>query len=155
MKFTPAQVRAIVGVSEQTLRYWKPLFPPLREKRGQAPCYTHGDLLALLVIDRLVHKLHIDIRFIATHSEKLFASCHHSQWLRIADMTVLVSENTIEVQPRDSLSSCDFSNPCVVVSLSAMLEELRLTLLAQDPSSQLDLNFPPLAVAPVSKRYHS
>ncbi|MCW5299570.1 hypothetical protein DXT88_15445 [Herbaspirillum lusitanum] len=147
MKFTPAQARAIVGVSEQTLRYWKRYLIPLKNKRGHGPSYTHGELLALMVINAVVRELTIDIGRLAAQAESLFAICHQTHWLKYRDSVLRIGSADINIhQDGEQLNQFTAGGPCILVALGPIMEQLRLNLVSQDPDAQLELNWPPLGI---------
>lgn len=154
MKFTPAQVRSIVGISDETLRYWKRRLFPLEGKRGHTPCYTHGELLALMVINLLVREFGMDISTLGAHAEALFKACHQSQWLRISDSMLVVSTNKTRVYLVESIPTTEFSEPCVVIPLGAVLEQLKTSLVEQDGDAQLELNWPPVSLSQLARKAH-
>jgi hypothetical protein len=147
MKFTPSQVRLMLGIGEETLRYWKRALAPLSEKRGHAPCYTHGDLLAMLVVARLVRDFRIEIGSLGSRAPQLFAACHQSQWPRLPGSILSIGASNVVVHYSGQIQLLAFAEPCVVLPLGLMLDGLKATLVAQDADTQLELSLPPVAVA--------
>jgi DNA-binding transcriptional MerR regulator len=78
MNLSPQQVRAVLEVSEQTLRYWKRSYPALAGKRGYGPCYTFADVLLLLITKHLVDGLGIEVGKLNAISEGLLEACRSS-----------------------------------------------------------------------------
>lgn len=75
MEYSQKQVRSVVGIAQQTLRYWKSLLPPLACKAGKAALFTVGEMLALSVVNQLVHRNKIDVSAITPVAEELFDLC--------------------------------------------------------------------------------
>ena len=50
LKLTPQQVASVAQLSDQTLRHWRHVLPPLTGLNGYTPCFAPGDALALLVV---------------------------------------------------------------------------------------------------------
>lgn len=77
MEYTQKQVRSLIGLPQQTLRYWKSSLPPLARKSGKAALFTVGEMLALSVVNQLVHRNRLDVSAIAPVAEELFELCSH------------------------------------------------------------------------------
>lgn len=76
MLFTTSQVRAVLGLSSETLRYWRSSLVPLSSKPGgKAARFDIGEILALAVVAKLVSALRIDVGAIAPIAEQIFATC--------------------------------------------------------------------------------
>lgn len=144
MKFTPAQAQVLADVSVETLRYWKRYLAPIAEKRGHAPCYSRGEVLALIVIRRLVRDFRIDVSVLAGSAIQLFAACA-PQWHPSAGRWLLVSLGG-DVLVRDVLMPDELAEPVIVFPMAAALRELDERLGEQDADSQLPLNLGPVAV---------
>lgn len=78
MKLSPHQVRAVLEINEQTLRYWKRAYPALAGRRGYGPCYSFSEVLVLMITKRLVEQLGVEISKLAPVSEALFSACRES-----------------------------------------------------------------------------
>jgi len=74
MRYTPAQVRDLVVISEETLRHWRKVLPPIKDKRGYAPCFTYGEVLALKIIILLVSEFGMGVRTFSKSADKFFDS---------------------------------------------------------------------------------
>ena len=152
MKLTPSQTQALVGLTAETLRYWKKHLPPIAAKRGHAPCYSRGELLALIVIRRLVRDFKMDVSVIGANAPKLFQVCSSStQWPRLAPQWLIVTA-TGEVFARENLSEPPFAEPAVVFPVEVAVRELDDKLTAQDTESQLELSLPPTVISRVAVR---
>lgn len=78
MKLSPHQVRAVLGINEQTLRYWKRAYPGLAQYRGYGPCYSFSDTLVLLITKQLVEHLGVEVSKLAPISDALLSACRES-----------------------------------------------------------------------------
>ncbi len=145
MKYTPAQVLQIVGVSTQTLRYWKAHLSPLSAKRGHAPSYTKGDLLALIVVQQLVYDFKMDVSAVSTHADKLFRLCQACVWPQQSAAFLVFNASGISILDH-APSAFDVAVPSVVFPVQATIHSLNERLNEQEQEAQLDLNLPPVAV---------
>lgn len=144
MKFTPAQTQALVGVSTETLRYWKKHLGPIAERRGHAPCYSRAEVLALLVVRHLVRNFSIDISALGKHADQLFAACA-MQWIAIGNRWLIVKTDG-EVIVRDTTAQLELTEPVIVIPLAAVVRELNEHLTDQDTNPQMPLALPPIAL---------
>lgn len=155
MKLSPHQVRAVLGINEQTLRYWKRIYPELAGRRGYGPCYSFSEVLVLLITKRLVDQLGVDVSKLVPMAEALFIVCRESPrflthayeavWIDIETMkiTSLAQDPTAEGRLR------------VALPLHELALELRsrvLSALGDDEATQMLLPLGPTAVAPRSRR---
>jgi hypothetical protein len=151
MKYTPAQARYLADIPEQTLRYWKPRLSPISHLRGQTPCYTYGDIVALIVIRRLVHEFHVDVGSIRRYAVELFRTCNQFAWPRLSECFLLISPDGL-LRGSMTLSPSEVESLSIVVPLRPILEELTKRLSSQDPDQQLELNLPPVGLPAMSQR---
>lgn len=105
MEYSQKQVRSALRLAQQTLRYWKSSLPPLARKTGKAALFTVGEMLALSVVNQLVHRNKVDISAITPVAEDLFDLCSRPlQFSRhVAVMWIDLGEKEIAVvrDPKD------------------------------------------------------
>jgi MerR HTH family regulatory protein len=76
MLFTTSQVRSIIGLPHETLRYWRQKLPPLSKKvSGKAARFEVGEILALLAVSKLVNGLRVDVGAITPFAGEIFDVC--------------------------------------------------------------------------------
>lgn len=146
MKFTPAQLIAIADLSPETLRYWKKHLTPIAGKRGHAPCYSRADVVALIVVRRLVRDFKMDVSRLGQHSDQLFKLCSDAQWAQPNKRFLLVT-STGSVTAYQHLAEKDFTEPSVVFPIDVAVRELEQHFNEQEHSSQLELSLPPVAIS--------
>ena len=61
MRYTPSQVRHVVGITQETLRHWRRALPSLGGLKGHAPVFRPGQLLGLAVIRVLVEDVGLTV----------------------------------------------------------------------------------------------
>lgn len=155
MKLSPHQVRSVLGVNEQTLRYWKRVYPELTGRRGYGPCYSFSEVLVLLITKRLVDQLGVDVSKLVPMAETLFVACRESpRFLTSAGDAVWIDIETMKLT-----SHAD--NPAAIprlriaLPLRALALELRsrvLSALGDDDATQMLLPFGPTSMAPRARR---
>ncbi|MNU57267.1 hypothetical protein D3C71_463860 [compost metagenome] len=141
LKLTPQQVADVAQLSDQTLRHWRHVLPPLAGLNGYTPCFTPGDALALLVIRHLVKVMGISVSALAVVSTSLFSLCRSTSWPQLADRRLLVHVERGEV----SLLTRDFDidAPVIVVPMRPFAEQLQAAWANSFPAEeQLSLQFP-------------
>ncbi|MBC8726563.1 hypothetical protein F6X37_35195 [Paraburkholderia sp. 31.1] len=155
MKLSPHQVRAVVGLSEQTLRYWKKAFPTLSGRRGYGPCYTFGEVLALMVVRKLVEQLGTDVAKLCPLVEQLFRVCDASVALLTYKEAVAVLDlETMTVALSSVATPASSSGMLLTVPLYALARDLQLQILASlggDELVQMDLAFGPTPITTAKK----
>jgi hypothetical protein len=156
MKLSPHQVRSVLGVNEQTLRYWKRMYPILAKRRGYGPCYSFSEVLVLLITKRLVDELGADVSKLMPMAEALFTACresarlltgaHQTMWIDLETMTLISQEKT----PDDS------AQLRIAIPVSALALELRarvLQALGDDEATQMLLPLGPTSMpSPTARR---
>lgn len=151
MKLTPHQVRAVLEVNEQTLRYWKRTYPELARRRGYGPCYSFAEVLVLLITKRLVDQLGVDVSKLVPLAETLFIACQESaRLLTSAGDAVWIDIETMKLT--SSAHDPDANGRLwIALPLHALALELRsrvLSALGDDEATQMLLPFRPTSMAP-------
>lgn len=155
MKLSPHQVRTVLRVNEETLRYWKRTYSVLAGRRGYGPCYTFSEVLVLLVTKRLVEQLGVDVSKLASIAEELFEACkssvlllsgtEHTVYIDVARMAV------VRGSPTEKLTG----GVVVELFLPDLARELRariLDSLGDDEAAQLSLALGPTAIGSPPKQ---
>jgi hypothetical protein len=75
INLTQAQVRTLVGISEEQFRSWRNAILPLKGRSGQSPQFHMGDVLAMMVIADLVDSYGAKISKLTEISTQLFELC--------------------------------------------------------------------------------
>jgi len=155
VKLSPHQVRAVLGVNEQTLRYWKRTYPELSGRRGYGPCYSFSEVLVLLITKQLVDKLGVDVSKLAPIAEALFVVCRESpRFLTQAGEPVWIDIETMKLTSHALDPNAD-SRTRIALSLHALALELRtrvLSALGDDEATQMLLPLGPTALTPHTRR---
>ena len=148
MKLSPHQVRSVLDIKEQTLRYWKQAYVQLASRRGYGPCYSFGEVLVLSITKRLVEQLGIDVRKLQPAADSLFELCGAAVTLFSGRQSfIAIDLNTMSVRSVNGQAP----NPSpiwVTFALHELAQELRdriLTCIGDEGVEQL-----PLALGPSS-----
>lgn len=150
MRFTPSQAIDLIGITAETLRYWKKSMPSLASKRGHAPCYTRAEIVGLIVIRRLVRDFKMDVSVLAAQSEPLFALCA-AQWSQSSRRLLRVACDG-HVTTHEALADADFSEAAIVFPLDTAIQELEDRLNDQEGEVQMELGLPPVSVQTLTRR---
>jgi len=146
MRYTPAQIKEAVEIGEETLRHWRKALPPLKNKRGYAPCFSPGDLLALKVVARF-HALGISVSQLKPHADKLFLACSHAAWFGLEDKVLVYDGHSLEMVATGAEGHWS-QEVRIAAPLGPLIRQLRQRLSEEDPRpSQPEIVFPPLGVA--------
>ena len=149
MKLTPHQVRTVLNVNEQTLRYWKRTYSVLAGRRGYGPCYTFSEVLVLLVTKRLVEQLGVDVSKLESIAVDLFEACKSSVLLLSGSDHTIYIDVTRMVVDQNASSGKLAGGILIELSLSDLGRELRariLDSLGDDEAAQMSLALGPTAI---------
>jgi hypothetical protein len=140
LRLTPQQVAEVAQLSDQTLRHWRNVLPPLSGLNGYTPCFTPGDALALLVVRYLVKVMGISVGTLARASSDLFSLCRNTSWPHLADRQLLVQVE------RDSVilltHEPNLETPAILVPMRPFAEQLQAAWASSFPGlEQLPLQF--------------
>ena len=144
MRYMPAQVKEALEITEETLRYWRLKLPPLKGKRGYAPCFSPGDLLALKVVTQ-IHGLGVNVGDLVSHSTEFFKACSQSAWFGLEDKVLVFDGQTMELL-NASEEGVWARQTRIAVPLGPLIRQLRQRLSEEEPT-QPEITFPPLGVA--------
>lgn len=144
MKFTPSQALELSNVPPQTLRYWKAHLKPLAQRRGHAPSYTRGDLLALIVIRRLVQDFKMDVNAVIPYAEELFQLCQVTRYHQVSTVLAFTLDSVTMLNELSPVLNIDI--PTIVFPIHVAVQELNTRLNDQEQEPQLQLGLPPVAV---------
>lgn len=155
MKLSPHQVRTVLDVNEQTLRYWKRIYPELSGRRGYGPCYSFSEVLVLLITKRLVDQLGVDVSKLIPVTEALFTVCREApRFLTQVGEVVWIDIETMKLTSPALDPNAD-SRMRIALPLHALALELRtriLRALGDDEATQTLLPFGPTALTPRPRR---
>lgn len=146
MKFTQLQVREIIGLSQETLRYWRRILPPLQGRKGKSARFTAGDILALLIINEVVDSFGVNIAVIASISSQLFEQCQGVRWHQFRDRFLAIDARAANVSPMSKSGIILPSDgPLLILDIEKYLGMLRDSL-TSDELTQTAFPFGPMAV---------
>jgi hypothetical protein len=146
LKLTPQQVAEVAQLSDQTLRHWRRVLPPLAGLNGYTPCFAPGDALALLVVRHLVKVMGISVSALASASISLFDLCRNTSWPQLADrrLLVLIERGAVNILTGDP----ELEEPAILVPMRPFALQLQAAWACSLPSvDQLSLKFPAAVVS--------
>lgn len=145
MRYTQGQIRDLLDLSVETLRAWRGVIPFLGERKGHAPTFTAGDLVAFAALAELVGTFGVRIGSIAEQAQTLFEICHAQSWLALDECVIVLDEQSARLVRADdqrfAVAKATWSVPC-----STLIARLRDTLSSTGDSLQGYLQFPPIAI---------
>lgn len=145
LKLTPQQVADVAQLSDQTLRHWRHVLPPLSGLNGYTPCFAPGDALALLVIRHLVKVMGISVSALAAASSSLFSLCRTTSWPQLADRRLVIHVERGEVSLLTH--ELDIDSPAILIPMRPFAEQLQAAWANSFPEKeQLSLQFPATVV---------
>ena len=146
MRYTPAQIKEALEITEETLRHWRKILSPLQNKRGHSPCFSPGDLLALQVIARF-HALGVNVSQLKPHAEKLFQACSQVAWFGLEDKVVVYDGQYLEMVVADAEGHWS-QEVRIAAPLGPLIQQLRRRLSEESTHpTQAEIAFPPMGIA--------
>jgi hypothetical protein len=139
MNLTQAQVRHLVGITEEQFRSWRNAFVPLQGRSGQSPQFGLGDVLALLVIAELVETYGAKVSKLTNISTHLFHTC--GQLVESSDCATLlmITPDFVKVATSDALQMVDAL--AFIVPLHVIRARMQTAIMsASCDDEQLSLN---------------
>ncbi len=148
MRYTPSQVRHLVGITQETLRHWRRALPSLDGLKGHAPVFRPGQLLGLAVVRVLVEDLGLTVGALRAAERDIFDICGSPQWLRLAQGYLSVRPIEGQVTFVETVSDSDLERPAILLPLEPIVTALRLALLEVAPGeAQQSMAFPPVGLS--------
>lgn len=146
MRYTPAQIKEALEITEETLRHWRKALPPLQDKRGYSPCFSPGDLLALQVVARF-HDLGVSVSQLKPHANKLFQACSQAAWFGLEDKVVVYDGQALEMVVAGAEGHWS-QEVRIAAPLGPVIRKLRQRLSEEATHpAQAEIVFPPMGIA--------
>jgi hypothetical protein len=147
VRYTPSQVRQVVGISQETLRHWRSTLSSLSGLKGHAPTFRPGQLLGLAVVRTLVEDLGLSVGALKGVERRIFDVCSSPQWVRLERGYLLVRPADGSAQFLDKITNDNVDRVSIVLPLERIVTSLREVLLEVYPEdAQQSLVFPPVDV---------
>lgn len=143
MHFTPGQLRTTIGLSVETYRHWRRVLPMFVKRRGHAPCYSTGDLLAASILRRLTDGCGIRVGNLAEISIEIVRLCNSTSWPGLERSVLVIDMDRDQCRiVKQPLDTTDIGLS-IVCPLDPVLSGLRDALLRTQPAGdQFHLKFP-------------
>lgn len=147
VRYTPGQMRSATGISQQTYRHWKRVLAPLGHEEGRSPCFTAGDLLAVVVVRHLTADFAISVGALSCIADVLFGICNAMPWPVLERGRLIIdlpNRRILFLQEPDEVVA---DGSILVIPLASVVEHLRGALLTGDAlDGQGLLRFPPTPI---------
>lgn len=141
-------MRALTGVSAETVRHWRKTVPYLASKTGKAARFTFADLLGLAVTNELVSSLGVHIATVSTGVDALFRLLANNGTLALNGVVAFVTPTSAmlrETGPEGT--GLAPTQPTLVIPLEPLIVRLQQHMLPLAPApTQAALPFPPEAI---------
>jgi hypothetical protein len=147
LPFTPGQLRNTVGLSVETFRHWKRVLPPFIDRRGRAPRFSIGDLLAASILRRLTDQCRVRVGHLTEISKEIVNLCNSISWAALENRSLIVDLINGACRIAKDQRDIETADLAVLCSLNPIMAELRDALLrSQKSPMQAHLVFPPMEV---------
>jgi hypothetical protein len=147
LHFTPGQFRDTVGLSVETFRHWKRVLSPFSDRRGRAPRFSIGDLLAASILRRLTDHCGVRVGHLAQIAPEIVGLCNSVSWAALEDRALIIdlANGACRLaKHRGDVGAVEIAFLC---SLNPIMLELRDALRRSHPTAdQRSLFLPPVEV---------
>jgi hypothetical protein len=147
IRYTPGQFRLALGLTKETLRYWKNELSPLRASSGHSPCFTSGDLLATAVCKVAAEKAGIPVSRFTPFAVDLFEQCRKGSWPQLERTVAVFDFGANSVRLAKDSHTPQPSECSLLVPLRGIIEELRERLLVEGQPEQSSLALSPVPLS--------
>jgi hypothetical protein len=140
INLTQAQVRTLVGISEEQFRSWRNAILPLKGRSGQSPQFHMGDVLAMMIIADLVDSYGAKISKLTEISTQLFELCAQFVQRQGSHPTFLIiTPKSVTAATTDALPAVN--EPSFVIPLDRFRTRMEKALMsAHGDDGQLSLS---------------
>lgn len=143
MQFNQVQLRDAIGISVETFRHWKRVFPPFAERKK----YTLGDLLAAGVLRRLTECCGVRVGHLPEISKAIIEVCNADAWAALSSKAFVIDVQKKTCAVTESIPTFLFQDVVVVCPLEGIIVQIQEDLSRKQPTvTQHHLRFPPIAV---------
>lgn len=146
MQFTPGQVKEALGVSEETLRYWRRVLPGFSGRKGYAPCFGFHDVVCLRLVKEICTVLGIQVSKVVPVLPDLRRMVVKAL-LSSDDPCFLAfdptNESVTSITPAEFLA---LAKTVVILPAHTLVDEVQSKLLGLEEMDQLPLPFPIVAI---------
>jgi hypothetical protein len=126
MQFTQGQLREVLGISVETFRHWKRLFPPFAERRPYKSGYSIGDLLAAGILHRLTDRCGVRAGHLAKISKTIVEICNANTWAVLEEQALQIdiqcNRCRLARRPQDDYTS-DVTIVCPFRAVMSVIQE--------------------------------
>lgn len=143
IRYTPGQLRDVLGLPKETLRYWKKELGELIPSKGQRATFSPADIVAVSIIKE-VTDLGLPISRIVDLAPEIFRSCRNTRWPQL-ERTVVVLDLRAGAASFEMDPHLSFAHPTLQIPLQPLMETLR-GLLLPGTDHQRALAFPPATI---------
>jgi hypothetical protein len=148
MQLTPGQIREVLGLSLDAYRHWRTTLSPLSTHNGHRPCFSHGDLFAMALIQSLTEDAGIRIGALHAVAATLFQQCNAQPWAAFERAVLVLELPNVRVNFLPDTRSLRFSKIGIVVACSPIIADLRDRLLmSKEEPDQGNLKLAPTIVS--------
>jgi len=140
-------MRALTGVSVETVRHWRKTVPYLATKTGKAARFSFSDLLGLAVTNELVRSLGVHIGTVSSGVDALFRLLADASAQVLDGGVVLVTATGASFHELGTWSVGAGAQPAFAIPLTPLIARLQQHMLpVMLVPSQVALPFPPEAI---------
>lgn len=135
MRYTPGQLREMVGLSKEAFRHWKRVLPGFPRGQGRGPSFSPGDILAFAVLRRMTAGCGVRVGQLRAVSGRIFAVCNETPWEVLAKRMVVVDLARQECAMLPQTGGVLGDSVVVVCPMAPVIAGLHAVLVGSSPLS--------------------
>ena len=144
MQFTQEQVRALTGVTAETIRHWRKAVTYLSAKPGKSARFTFADIVGLAVTREITTTLGVRIGNVNVGVNALFQLLAKTRPTLLENAVVIVTPSEAILSPTENVTVQSLGGPAVVVPVDPLIVRIQRHMLPTTAvTSQAALPFPP------------
>jgi hypothetical protein len=134
VQLTPGQLRSVIGLSMEAYRHWKRVLPPFVARKGYAPCFSLGDVLAASILQRLTERGGIRVGHLKKVSSDLIRLCNTASWSGLKGRLLIIDlhKGTCQIAKNRLGAPCE--DVVVLCPLDPVMDHVRDALQRRQPS---------------------
>ena len=146
MKYTPAQFRDTVGITQETLRHWRRVLPAFQGHVGYKPTFTVNDLIVGAIIKQLTAELGVPVSNLENLSSAVAQTCEKAAWVALSSNVLVLDIESQTCTLHMSVTPAEYCGLTVVIPLQPILHGISTTLTATSGEAQHSIPFPPVEI---------
>lgn len=144
IQFTQEQVRALAGVSAETIRHWRKAVPYLAGKPGKSARFTFADIVSLAITHEVTTTFGVHIGNVGVGVNALFQLLAETRPTQLENAVAVVTASKALLSSAEDITLRGLDGPILVVPIDPLIARIQRQMLPiAAGAKQTTLPFPP------------